>query len=133
MARLSNRTTEFGKFLDSTLDRIADAAVFGSVVFSFAGPATRWLGMSTALFCLISGYRRQLLRARAESIRDGCASRTDGACRSTRVHGPDRSRLTGSTGGPGMGTARDRLVHDHHLLATSPCPCGAKLVAVTTS
>ncbi|HRV68748.1 MAG TPA: CDP-alcohol phosphatidyltransferase family protein [Marmoricola sp.] len=68
MARLSNRTTEFGKFLDSTLDRIADAAVFGSVVFYFAGPGDSLLGMSTALFCLISGFGVSYSRARAESI-----------------------------------------------------------------
>src|SRR5688500_4645539 len=31
MARRSGRTSSFGAFLDSTLDRIADAAIFGAL------------------------------------------------------------------------------------------------------
>jgi CDP-diacylglycerol--glycerol-3-phosphate 3-phosphatidyltransferase len=81
MARLSNRVSEFGKFLDSTLDRIADAAVFGSVIFYFAGPGDSTFGMAMALYCLISGFGVSYSRARAESIgmdaRVGLMERTD--------------------------------------------------------
>lgn len=81
MARLSNRVSEFGKFLDSTLDRIADAAIFGSVLFFFAGPGDSLFGMSAALYCLISGFGVSYSRARAESIgmdaRVGLMERTD--------------------------------------------------------
>src|SRR5690606_6844508 len=38
MARLTVKTNKFGAFLDSTLDRIGDGAIFGGLVLFFAGP-----------------------------------------------------------------------------------------------
>src|SRR3954449_9334020 len=38
MARLTKRTSPFGAFLDSTLDRIGDGAIFGGLALYFAGP-----------------------------------------------------------------------------------------------
>lgn len=68
MARLSGRTTDFGAFLDSTLDRIADAVVFGSVMLYFAGPGDLVLGEAAALWCLVTGVSTSYARARAESV-----------------------------------------------------------------
>src|SRR5919112_4467835 len=38
MARKSGRASPFGAFLDSTLDRIGDAAIFGSLAMYYVGP-----------------------------------------------------------------------------------------------
>ena len=54
MARLSGRETRFGAFLDSTLDRVADAAIFcGLAWWAFPGrPAVA----ATALAALVTHY-----------------------------------------------------------------------------
>ena len=38
MARLSGSSSKWGAFLDSTLDRLGDAAIFGGLVLYFVGP-----------------------------------------------------------------------------------------------
>ncbi|QCX27424.1 phosphatidylinositol phosphate synthase [Nocardioides jishulii] len=68
MARLSGRTSAFGAFLDSTLDRVADAVVFGSVMLYFAGPGDSLFGQAMALWCLVTGVSTSYARARAESV-----------------------------------------------------------------
>lgn len=68
MARMSRRTTLFGAFLDSTLDRIADAVVFGSVILYFAGPGDSVFGQSMGLLCLVTGVSTSYARAKAESL-----------------------------------------------------------------
>lgn len=68
MARMSRRVSPFGAFLDSTLDRIADAVVFGSVILYFAGPGDLVVGQWLGLLCLITGMSTSYARARAESL-----------------------------------------------------------------
>ena len=68
MARLSNRASPFGAFLDSTLDRIADAVIFGSMMLYFAGPGDSMLGAAMGLLCLVTGVTTSYARARAESL-----------------------------------------------------------------
>lgn len=68
MARLSDRTSTFGAFLDSTLDRVADAVVFGSVMLYFGGPGDSLFGQAMALWCLVTGVSTSYARARAESV-----------------------------------------------------------------
>lgn len=68
MARMSNRVSAFGAFLDSTLDRVADAVVFGAVILYFAGPGELVWGQWVALLCLITGMITSYARARAESL-----------------------------------------------------------------
>lgn len=68
MARLSGRMSPFGAFLDSTLDRIADAVVFGSLMLYFAGPGDLVAGQAVALWCLVTGQVTSYARARAESL-----------------------------------------------------------------
>ncbi len=72
MARLSDRTSSWGAFLDSTLDRIGDAAVFAGLVLWFAGGGDAlWLAALVLLAVASTvtvvqrmvGVRRQALQA----------------------------------------------------------------------
>jgi CDP-diacylglycerol--glycerol-3-phosphate 3-phosphatidyltransferase len=70
MARLSQRSSSWGAFLDSTLDRVGDAAVFGGLVLHFArseqpGDEIR---ATLALACLVLGGVVSYARARAEGL-----------------------------------------------------------------
>lgn len=71
MARLSGRTSKWGGFLDATLDRFGDAAIFGSLAYYFA--VHHQLGMFLAAgICLISGSITSYARAKAESLGFKC-------------------------------------------------------------
>jgi CDP-diacylglycerol--glycerol-3-phosphate 3-phosphatidyltransferase len=81
MARLSGRQSPWGAFLDSTLDRIGDAAVFAGLVLWFAGDGEGlWLA-ALALYCLVAGNLTSYARARAEALgmqaKVGVAERAD--------------------------------------------------------
>lgn len=81
MARTSGRSSSWGAFLDSTLDRMADAAVFGGLVLYFADVEGDLLMASVALYCLVMGSVTSYVRARAESLgmqaKVGIAERAD--------------------------------------------------------
>jgi len=65
MARLTDKKNPIGAFLDSTLDRVADAALFGSVVIYFANQNSNFIYPA-----IISAFAAQLIsyiRAKAES------------------------------------------------------------------
>ncbi len=68
MARMQKGSTSWGAFLDSTLDRLGDAAVFsGLAIWFFQGGDDRvmaWL----ALACLVLGSVVSYARARAEGL-----------------------------------------------------------------
>lgn len=81
MARQSERTSVWGAFLDSTLDRMGDAAVFAGLVLWYGGGGdNRWLA-GLALYCLVMGAVTSYARARAESLgmqaTGGIAERAD--------------------------------------------------------
>ena len=81
MARLSGRQSPWGAFLDSTLDRIGDAAIFAGLVLWFAGGGgSLWLAGLT-LYCLVMGNLTSYARARAEALgmqaKGGIAERAD--------------------------------------------------------
>src|SRR5690349_9002958 len=83
MARLSGRTSPFGAFLDSTLDRIADAAVFGGLAMYYVGPGdSDWLA-ALAIYNLVMGSVTSYARARAESL--GMEAKVGIAERATRL------------------------------------------------
>lgn len=65
MARLSGRATRFGAFLDSTLDRLADAALFTGLALWAACRSVPVLWL--ALACLSLGFLVSYTRARAEA------------------------------------------------------------------
>jgi CDP-diacylglycerol--glycerol-3-phosphate 3-phosphatidyltransferase/CDP-diacylglycerol--inositol 3-phosphatidyltransferase len=68
MARLVGKTNRFGAFLDSSLDRIGDGAIFGGLVLYFAGPGDSDLYTALALVCLVMGAVTSYARAKAESL-----------------------------------------------------------------
>ncbi len=72
MARLSGSSGVWGAFLDSTLDRVADAAIFGGLVLYFAGPGADLLLAGLALGCLIFGMVVSYAKARAEGLGMTC-------------------------------------------------------------
>jgi CDP-diacylglycerol---glycerol-3-phosphate 3-phosphatidyltransferase len=61
----------FGALLDSTMDRVADAAIFGSVAYYLAdtGDLT---SMVAALLCLATGQMVSYVKARAEGLGMTC-------------------------------------------------------------
>jgi CDP-diacylglycerol--glycerol-3-phosphate 3-phosphatidyltransferase len=81
MARLTGKTNKFGAFLDSTLDRMGDGAIFGGLVLYFAGPGDSDLYAALALACLVLGSLTSYARAKAESLgfnaKVGIAERAD--------------------------------------------------------
>ena len=81
MARQSGRTSVFGAFLDSTLDRIGDAAIFGGLAMYYVGPGDSDLLAALAIYCLVMGSVTSYARARAESLgmtaKVGIAERAD--------------------------------------------------------
>ena len=68
MARLSGRVGPWGAFLDSTLDRIADGAIFTGLVLYLAGRGEDPLGAGLGLACLVLGSIVPYARARAEGL-----------------------------------------------------------------
>jgi CDP-diacylglycerol--glycerol-3-phosphate 3-phosphatidyltransferase len=71
MARMSGRSGPWGAFLDSTLDRVADGAMFGGIVLGFANAGQPWTA-AAALGCLVGGAVVSYAKARAESIGVEC-------------------------------------------------------------
>ncbi|WP_159807283.1 phosphatidylinositol phosphate synthase [Cellulomonas citrea] len=68
MARQAGRSGPWGAFLDSTLDRFADAAIFAGLVLWFAGRGDDRTAMVLALACLVLGSIVPYARARAEGV-----------------------------------------------------------------
>jgi CDP-diacylglycerol--glycerol-3-phosphate 3-phosphatidyltransferase len=68
MARMSGRSSAWGAYLDSTLDRVGDAAVFGGLVLYYAGGGHNLAMAALALACLVLGSVVSYARARAEGL-----------------------------------------------------------------
>ena len=70
VARRSNKSSTFGAFLDSTLDRLADGALLGGLaVFYALNPVHRTVPMLVmCLAGLIGAYLTSYIRARAEAL-----------------------------------------------------------------
>ncbi|NED94201.1 CDP-alcohol phosphatidyltransferase family protein [Phytoactinopolyspora alkaliphila] len=81
MARLSGRQSNWGAFLDSVLDRIGDAAIFGALAIYFAGQGEHLRMTALLIACLALGAIVSYARARAESLgytaSGGIAERAD--------------------------------------------------------
>jgi CDP-diacylglycerol--glycerol-3-phosphate 3-phosphatidyltransferase len=103
MARLSGRQGVWGAFLDSTLDRVGDAAIFGGLVLWFAGPGANWLMAGLALACLILGMVVSYAKARAEGL--GMTCNVGIAERADRLFPPAGHR-PGRIGPPVVGADR---------------------------
>jgi CDP-diacylglycerol--glycerol-3-phosphate 3-phosphatidyltransferase len=81
MARKIGRTDLFGAFLDSTLDRVADAALFGGMALFFAWRADDHLYLVLSLICLAMGSVTSYARSKGEQLgfnaKTGLAERPD--------------------------------------------------------
>lgn len=81
MARLSGRTSPWGAFLDSSLDRIGDGAVFAGIALYFAGVGDSLTFAAVTLIALVMGQVTSYVKARAETIEvtvpGGLAARAD--------------------------------------------------------
>src|SRR5215213_11821597 len=62
----------FGAVLDSVGDRLADAAIFGALVWWFSGPGDNRLLVLLALLCLVLGVLTSYIKARAEGVGISC-------------------------------------------------------------
>jgi len=70
MARLSNSTSRWGALLDSTLDRVADAAILGAIAYWLSRHNDRLVPV--ILIVLISGSLISYIKARAEALDIEC-------------------------------------------------------------
>lgn len=81
MAKLSGTASKWGAFLDSSLDRLGDGAIFGGLLlyFAYERDAPIWAGITLA--ALVMGQLTSYVRARAESLgfqaNGGLAARAD--------------------------------------------------------
>ncbi|MEU5900918.1 MULTISPECIES: phosphatidylinositol phosphate synthase [Streptomyces] len=68
MARQLGRSSRWGAFLDSTLDRVADSAIFGGLALWYAGSGDDNILCAVSIFCLASGQVVSYTKARGEAI-----------------------------------------------------------------
>ena len=68
LARIKGTTGKFGAFLDSTMDRVADAAVFAGLAAWFVLGGHSKLLAGVSIFCLVAGSLVSYAKARAESL-----------------------------------------------------------------
>lgn len=71
LARVKGTSGPFGAFLDSTLDRVADAAVFAGLTIWLVRTGQEALAW-VALFCLVAGALISYAKARAEGLGIPC-------------------------------------------------------------
>lgn len=67
MARLAGTSGPWGNFLDATLDRVADGAIFGSLVVWAALNGQPWL-VAGGVTALVTGQVTSYAKARAEAV-----------------------------------------------------------------
>jgi CDP-diacylglycerol--glycerol-3-phosphate 3-phosphatidyltransferase len=72
LARIKGTTGKFGAFLDSTMDRVADAAVFAGLAAYFVLKAHDKVLAEVSIFCLVTGALVSYAKARAESLGLSC-------------------------------------------------------------
>jgi CDP-diacylglycerol--glycerol-3-phosphate 3-phosphatidyltransferase len=72
LARIKGSSGKFGAFLDSTLDRVADAAIFGGITLWFA--QNNHPMAAVAVYCLAVGFLVSYSKARAEGLGLKCAN-----------------------------------------------------------
>ncbi len=81
MARKTGRTDDFGAFLDSTLDRVADGALFSGAALYFAWVAEERTYAALCLVVLVMGAVTSYARAKADHLgydaKVGVAERPD--------------------------------------------------------
>ncbi|SFQ16702.1 phosphatidylinositol phosphate synthase [Actinomadura madurae] len=71
VARVTGKISKFGAFLDSTMDRVADAAIFSGLMIGLYRDGQEPLA-AVALYCLVSGVVVSYAKARAEGLGYTC-------------------------------------------------------------
>jgi CDP-diacylglycerol---glycerol-3-phosphate 3-phosphatidyltransferase len=66
LARIKGSSGKYGAFLDSTMDRLGDAAIFGGITIWFM--RSDHLLAVVSLFCLVGGMSVSYVKARAEGL-----------------------------------------------------------------
>jgi phosphatidylinositol phosphate synthase len=123
LARIKGTTGAFGAFLDSTLDRVADASVFAGLAAWFVLRGNNKLLAAVALFCLVAGILVSYAKARAEGL--GLRCDVGLAARSERL-----LIGLGATGLSGLGVPYVLPVGLWVLAAASVVTFGQRVVAV---
>ena len=72
LARIKGNSGAWGAFLDSTLDRIADAAVFAGLAAYFVNGGDSRMMAGVAVYCLVTGSLVSYAKARAQSLGVSC-------------------------------------------------------------
>ena len=72
VARAAGTSGPWGAFLDSTLDRVGDGAVFGALALWYAGDGNSTTLCAVALYDLVAGAVTSYAKARAESLGMTC-------------------------------------------------------------
>lgn len=123
VARLRGGSSRFGAVLDSTLDRVADAAVFGALLWWFAGPGDSRELQLACLLCLILGSLISYVKARAE----GAGLRCDVGL----VERPQRLTIAlAGTGLDGLGLPYAQAIALWALVGLSAITVGQRMVEV---
>jgi CDP-diacylglycerol--glycerol-3-phosphate 3-phosphatidyltransferase len=68
LARKRGTSSPFGAWLDSTCDRLADGAVFGSLILWYAGKGDDDVLLAVTVFVLVSSFVVSYEKARAEGL-----------------------------------------------------------------
>jgi CDP-diacylglycerol--glycerol-3-phosphate 3-phosphatidyltransferase len=68
LARIKGTSGSWGAFLDSTMDRLADAGIFSGLVIWFMLGGNNPLLAGVCLFCLVMGLLVSYAKARAEGL-----------------------------------------------------------------
>ncbi|HVU90730.1 MAG TPA: CDP-alcohol phosphatidyltransferase family protein [Jatrophihabitans sp.] len=127
VARAGAGGSVFGAVLDSSCDRVADAAVFGTVAWYYARHGEKWM-LLAALLCLVLGSLTSYIRARAEAA--GLTATVGIAERAERLIIVLVG--TGLTGLPGYSVPYVLAIALWLLVAASTVTVGQRLATVWT-
>jgi CDP-diacylglycerol--glycerol-3-phosphate 3-phosphatidyltransferase len=72
IARAKGTSSKWGAFLDSSSDRVADSAIFGSIAIWYAGDGKSLPLAAAAIYALAAGGIISYVKARAESLGFEC-------------------------------------------------------------
>lgn len=72
VARVRGGSSRWGAFLDSTLDRVGDVAIFGGLLWWFVSGADQPVNAALCLFCLGTSFLTSYIKARAEGLGMTC-------------------------------------------------------------
>ena len=71
VAKQSGKMTRFGAFLDSTLDRLSDMALYGGMIGYFSRQGESFYAV-LAFYCLVTGILISYSKARSENLIPDC-------------------------------------------------------------